>query len=202
MLTPPGAPINLSGTRGDGTVTLTWTKPSSSGSSPITHYKYRYATGVYPNISAWTEWTSTEDTDTSITVSSLTNGTEHFFQVRAFNNAGKGPVANNLFITPGIPPGAPVLSATGGNGQVTLNWIPPTYSGTASITHYEYRYAVDFSPGNYNFTKWKSTGSATTSFIVTGLTNGKNHFFQLRAVNGHGLNTRANNVFVTPNNSQ
>ncbi len=104
-------------------------------------------------------------------------------------DAETGPVTGN---------GVEKNTKISGDGQATLYWSTPSSSGSSSITHYEYRYAIDFSPGNYNFTTWTSMGSATTSYTVTGLTNGKNHFFQIRAVNGHSLSTVSNNVFVTP----
>ena len=193
---PPSAPTDLSASRGDGEVSLSWTAPTSNGTSAITHYEYRYAIG-YPNISVWTDWTSTDSTSTSYDVTGLTNGTEHFFQLRAVNDTDASAVSNNLFVTPGLPPSAPIFFASSGDGQVTLFWTTPAYSGTSPITHYEYRYAINFSPGNYNFTAWISMGSAITSYPVTGLTNGTNHFFQIRAVNSDAAGAVSNNVFVT-----
>lgn len=107
VLRAPSAPRDLSASsREDGQSTLSWTEPLSSGTSPIERYEYRYATGHYPNHSAWIDWTSTGSTSTSYTVTGLTNGTQHLLQVRAVNSVNPGPASNTAFATPQPP--APV----------------------------------------------------------------------------------------------
>ena len=103
----PGAPQNLAADPGNATVDLSWTAPASDGGAPITGYQYRHAAGstVPPGMS-WTDvadgsddGNSTAD-ETGVTVSSLINGTEYAFEVRAVNSAGEGaqagPAAGNV----------------------------------------------------------------------------------------------------------
>ena len=78
-------------------------------------------------------------------------------------------VIPSLFISeaPGNEaPGEPTsLSATPGDGQVTLSWTAPASAGGADITGYEYEQ-------NGSGT-WTATGATATSHTVTGLTNGQ-----------------------------
>ena len=109
VLRPPTAPTDLNTSRGDGQVTLSWTAPTNSGSTPIKRYEYRYATGVYPNHSSFTDWTSTGSTNTTYIVVGLTNDTQHLFQVRAVNyNEFESGASNTAFATPRPP--APIWS--------------------------------------------------------------------------------------------
>ena len=79
--TVPGAPINLVAVATDGAVTLTWDAPEDDGGSAITDYEYQ--------INGRGSWTSIGSTLTTYTVTSLVNGTEYTFQVRAVNRIGR-----------------------------------------------------------------------------------------------------------------
>ena len=198
----PDAPTDLSASYGDGQISLSWTAPSSSGSSAITHYEYRYATGRSSNHSAFTDWESTDSTDTSYVVTGLTNGTQHLLQVRAVNSELASSASNTAFQTPlapAVPPESPTdLSASYGDGQISLSWTAPSSSGSSAITHYEYRYATGRSSNHSAFTDWESTDSTDTSYVVTGLTNGTQHLLQVRAVNSERASSASNTAFQTP----
>ena len=187
--TEPGAPRSLNASAGDGRVTLSWLAPSSDGGAAITRYEYRYkTTGNYPV--NWTTVPGSNATTTSYTVPSLTNGTLHTFQVRAVNSVGAGTASSEATATPTTTedredepttsvPGAPRnLSAVGGDGQVVLTWDAPSSDGGAKITDYEYR--ID------GRGRWISIGSTLTTHTVTGLVNGREYTFQVRAVNRRG----------------
>ena len=82
------------------------------------------------------------------------------------------------------PPGPPLnLSATPGDGQVTLSWDPPANANDLGVEiggGYQFRYKTD---GDYGL--WTTViGDATLSVIVPNLTNGTLHTFQVRALNG------------------
>ena len=198
----PDAPTDLSASYEDGQISLSWTAPSSSGSSAITHYEYRYATGRSSNHSAFTDWESTDSTDTSYVVTGLTNGTQHLLQVRAVNSELASSASNTAFQTPlapAVPPESPTdLSASYGDGQISLSWTAPSSSGSSTITHYEYRYATGRSSNHSAFTDWESTDSTDTSYVVTGLTNGTQHLLQVRAVNSERASSASNTAFQTP----
>ena len=110
-VTVPGAPTSFTATAGDAAVTLSWAAPASDGGGAITEYEYRYSTGSTVSSSAtWTDVTDGSDSGTStadetgVTISSLTNGTEYAFEVRAVNSAGGGTAASAKTATPAILP--------------------------------------------------------------------------------------------------
>ena len=106
-VTVPGAPTSFTATAGDAAVTLSWAAPASDGGGAITEYEYRYSMGSTVSSSAtWTDVTDGNDSGTStadetgVTISSLTNGTEYAFEVRAVNSAGGGTAASAKTATP------------------------------------------------------------------------------------------------------
>ena len=81
--------------------------------------------------------------------------------------------------SPVTAPGAPTgLSASPGDGQVTLSWTAPASTGGADISGYQYE-----QDGSGT---WTDTGATATSHTVTGLTNGEVYTFRVRAVNSVG----------------
>ena len=88
-------------------------------------------------------------------------------------------------------PGAPRnLTVVGGDGQVVLTWRAPSSDGGAAITDYEYRIN--------RRNPWISTGSTETTHTVTGLDNGTEYTFQVRAVNRRGRGRVSNQTEATP----
>ena len=88
-------------------------------------------------------------------------------------------------------PEAPTnLTAVGGDGQVVLSWEAPESDGGAEITDYEYRIN--------GRNPWISIGSIETTYTVTGLVNGTEYTFQVRAVNRVGKSRLPNQTEATP----
>jgi len=79
----PGAPRNVSGTPGDGSVTVSWIAPESNGGASITAYTVTASPGG----------SSCESVTTMCVVTGLTNGVPHTFTVTATNSAGTGPAS-------------------------------------------------------------------------------------------------------------
>ena len=96
-LAPPGAPGNLTAVAGDARVSLGWSAAAANGLD-ILRYEYRYksGTGDYPAV--WTELPDGPDAgsdptdETFVTLTGLTNGDAHTFQLRAVNRLGDGDV--------------------------------------------------------------------------------------------------------------
>ena len=71
----------------DTSLKVTWGAPDNAGRPPIAHYDLRYReTGT----SGWREWPD-DETATSVTIGSLTTGTQYDVQVRASNADGDSP---------------------------------------------------------------------------------------------------------------
>ena len=105
-------------------------------------------------------------------VGGLVNGQTYGYLVRAFNDYGGSPYsyADIVFVTPPYKLAKPNVTATPGNGQVTLTWtaIP------SATTYYIYSYL-----GNGQYALLGVTSDL--SFTVAGLTNGQTYQFLVRA---------------------
>ena len=122
-------------------------------------------------------------TGTSATITGLTNGTQYTVRVTATNATGDGAASDTVTGTPVNAPAKPAgFTATGKSRAADLAWTNPN-DGT--ITKWQYRYKTK--TGSYGgWTDVPSSGAATTSYTVTGLTNGKLYTFGIRAVNANG----------------
>ena len=110
--------------------------------------------------------------------------------MRAVNDAGDGAESAPVSIAPATVPSAPRnLEGVRGNAEVTLSWDAPDDDGGSAIEDYEYK--VD-SGG------WVSTGGTTTTYTVTGLTNGDTYEFRVRAVNDVGPGAESAPVSIAP----
>lgn len=100
-------------------------------------------------------------------------------EVSGVGDAGfDGGVAIQWAVTaPGAPTG---VSATAGDTTALVTWTAPTVTGAAPLADYEVAYS---SNNGSNWSSTTSVGSAATSFTVTGLTNGTDYLFRVRALN-------------------
>ena len=182
----PAAPTNLSATPGETRVVLTWDNPANN---TITRYQYRRktGTGAYGN---WTDISGSGASTTAYTVTGLTSSTAYTFEVRAKNVGGNGEAAT---VTTATLPAAPTnLWPDPGDGAVTLSWTNP---GGDTIASHEVS-----TDGGTTFSDIPNSGQGQTNatgYTVTGLTNGIQYTFKLRAVNASGAGD-ASSVTATP----
>jgi hypothetical protein len=102
------------------------------------------------------------------------------------------PTASFLDAGPMLAPAA--LSVTGGNAQLSLTWTAPSYNGGSAITGY----SVEYTPSGGS-PQTVSTGSTSTSYTLTGLTNGTAYTVKVAGVNAAGTGTyTAASSSVTP----
>ena len=88
-------------------------------------------------------------------------------------------------------PDAPInLMAEATDGAVTLTWAASEDDGGSAITDYEYR--ID------RRNPWISIGSTNITHTVTGLDNGTEYVFEVRAVNRIGKSFSSNRAEATP----
>ena len=98
-------------------------------------------------------------------------------------------VTNNTITAPGALAN---LRAVAGDSEVLLIWQAPESGG--QVESYEYRYAQGSTVPP--LTAWNDAGT-TTRFLVTSLTNGRLHAFEVRARN-NSANGPAASVTMTP----
>ena len=190
----PAAPTGLTPTAGDRQVTLSWDDPNDL---TLTGYDYSTDGGTTS-----TSITGLTEAPTSYTITGLTNDTEYTLALRAENASGKGPWSDNVTATPIAKPAAPAnFAATRGSdgGEVALTWDDPDND---TITKYQYRQKR----GSGAFGDWTDidgSGATTVSHTVTGLSNGRQHTVELRAVNASGEGTassdKATPLWPAPN---
>ena len=89
-------------------------------------------------------------------------------------------------LTPGATAPEPIssldLEASPGTRSVRLSWNPPSDDGGSAIVRYEYRYAAV----GEGLGLWKSVGAEELGVTVGSLAGGREHVFEVRAVNGLG----------------
>ena len=200
---PPGAVSSVTVTRADGTVTASWDAVPGA-----TKYHSMYSDDDRGS------WHGPVDDHTNIQTTSITfnadNAKNIIVGVRVGNDHGWSEWTDSPTVGPYTPPtptptptpepslpDAPAgLTATAGDGSVTLAWSDPSDS---SITGYEYNVNHN-DTGTGNLSGWgpwtaiaTDSDSATTSHTFTGLTNGREYRYHLRAVNSAGNSTAAPN---------
>jgi predicted phage tail protein len=84
-LTPPDPPMIGTATAGDGQATISWIAPASDGGSQLTAYVVTPYIGYWPGSSR-----TFNPSDTTQTVTGLTNGSTYRFRVQAINGVGAG----------------------------------------------------------------------------------------------------------------
>jgi len=178
---------------GNGVVT---TKFSSSGGEDLFLYGWYFANaqGVYGT--PWTLCTATNNANKTTVAGfdfwASCGGLKFSSALKPGWSLKPSAVINNghemswcflYYIDTSVPfaPSAPALSATPGNGQVTLLITPPVSYGSQKITSYSGTY----SPGGGTFTP--SVGD--TSILISGLTNGVAYTFSLTATNAIGTSS-------------
>ena len=185
--TVPGQPAVTTTSRGNGSISVTWSQASDGGSA-VTGYQYSTDGG--------TTWSTTVAADEPLVITTLstngvtpvTNGTQYPVEIRAVNAVGISSASTPVSVSPAAAPGAPAVALTAGNGSLTVQFTLAD-NGGSPVTGYDY--SLDGGP-------FVSTGTSGTSFTVTGLTNGTRYTVSVRADNAIGDGTPSNPVPGTP----
>ena len=165
----PTGPQAVAAAPENGSSTVSWTAPANDGGAVITGYTVTASPGTA---------TCSTTSATSCTLSGLTNGTTYTLSVTATNSAGTGP-AVGASVTPATTPSVPLsISASTGNGDVTVSWAASADDGGSPIMGYH----VSTTPGGENC----ATSAAAVSCTMRNLTNGTTYTFDVTAVNAMG----------------
>ena len=93
-----------------------------------------------------------------------------------------------------VAPNAPTsLAATAGNEQLSLSWTAPADAGTSAITGY----VVEYTPSGGSAAT-VNTNSTSTSYTLTGLTNGTEYTVRVAAISAVGAGTYSATATGTP----
>jgi hypothetical protein len=176
------------------TVTLNWLDPApadcqtASSTCNVTSYEMTYDGGEkHERLDAGT---------TSFTTTADEVGSAAPFYLTATNKYGTGP-AGTLSVVLGLPPTAPVVTATSGSasGSVSLSWrevdaIPAVIRASASVfegTSSRGESSAPLPSSDYTLTfSVDSNGVTHETAKITGLTSGTTYYFQVALTNAAG----------------
>ncbi len=181
----------VTATPGDAQVTLSWSNPNDAS---ITGYQIKQWIGSSES-GSWTDISRSGSSTTSHVVTGLTNGVRYSFRIRAMVGTVTRTPSDPVSATPVSPPVG--LKATAGDSQVTLTWDNPN---NPTITGYQlkkYRFTIETGFNEGSWTDIPGSGKDTTSYVVTGLTNGARYGFEIRAVVGSVTGEESEFVPVT-----
>lgn len=180
-LVPPVPTLVGTNPAGAGSLTLFWQPSTGASSYEVFQATTMGAEGAKP--------VRTGVTGTSTTFSQLTPGQTYFFTVVALDaGGGSSPSAEaSGMVVPAAPTG---LTATAGNGSVSLAWSAS--SGAATYNVYE---GTSSGAESGQPLKEGITGTSTT---ITGLTNGTTYYFTVAAVDTGGTSAASNQASAKP----
>ncbi|MFH1171822.1 MAG: fibronectin type III domain-containing protein, partial [bacterium] len=183
--TPPREVTGLTGAAGDGTATLTWTDPTDADLAGIQLYRKNGT-----NIFLRTDPQATQITpdaapgQQTVTVTGLTNGQVYTFGLFPYD--GVPNYASGAFVRVTPQQGGGIqnvqnLSATSGDGQVTLTWVNPADPYTGAMIR---RSTTGFPATVTDGTLVADVPKPQTTATATGLTNGTLYYFTAFAHDG------------------
>jgi len=172
----PSAPRAPSAVAGMGRVSLTWTTPSTAGSSPITRYV------ITPYLGRHRQSPHVFDSSANAeVVTGLTNGKTYRFNVAAANASGTG--AASVFtnaVTVGAPTAPTTVKATKtASGSLKVSFTAPASNG-ATISNY----TASCTSSNGGIAK-SETGTSSP-ITVGGLSTTKTYTCAVTATNSRG----------------
>ncbi len=129
-------------------------------------------------------FSSAGPSDTAGLVSGLCDGIPYQVRVTASNGNGTGPASdssNPVVPLPAGPPSAPMISSVvGRDGQLLVDWVPPTDNGGASLIWY-----VLTARAGTSTVRVRPAASATSA-TLSGLVNGTSYRVTLKSRNALG----------------
>ncbi len=175
----PTAPASLTATPSPGSVALSWSLVSGSGT--LTYNVYRSTTSG----SGYTALT-TGISGTTYTDSTVTNGTTYYYVVTLNNISGESSYSNEASVR-SIPHFSITAIDVNGAGALKV-----TFNSASGASAYTVKYGT--TSGSYGTT---SSTNATSPYTITGLTGGTPYYIMVSATNavGTGASVNANAEF-------
>lgn len=134
LATIPTAPFNVTALGGIGTLTVSWSTPTSNGGSPLTAYIVTASTGN----PAETKVVTVSPAANSVVIGQLIHGRTYTATVAAVNAVGTGPASSPSLPTtlPTVPGPVTNLVVSHGDVSVTAVWQTPTFNGGMPVSSY------------------------------------------------------------------
>ena len=168
----PSTPKNLKVTPGNKEAKIEWDAPENDGGSKITGYQVK--------LSGWgNQWITVGKDVKNYTFKNLENGREYTFQVRALNSRGVSRAVSVKAIPATTPDVPRYMNGIIGSKEVVINWTEPESDGGSPLTGYQVRIEGEGS-------QWIDLDLEPHNYLFTGLENGVEYIFNLRAVNAYG----------------
>lgn len=190
-VSPPATVGSVVVTPADSQVTVTWSPVAGA-----TRYEVFYnSTNASNTAEKFTG--DSNDTDTTCTITGLTNGVPCYVWVNAINSAGSSGFSSSsssgtptAAVSIPSPPAAPAVTA--GDGTVTLTW-----AAVSGATSYKVYYGT--TDNSVTATEFAGDANATdTTCIITGLTNGTIYYVWIKAANSAGSSAASSVSSGTP----
>ena len=177
---PPLPPGNLRAEPGDRHAVLTWDEAPTE-THPVQNYYYRArAQGAQSWNPDWTQAPGGAAART-VTVTGLTNGVRHTFQVRAENVTGQGDAAE-VSATPAGPPGRPSVNVSARDQSLVVTWSVLDDGGRQTDL-----YQVQWKPfSESSFDTSRQRETTFLSYTIPDLENGTLYSVRVRASNDGG----------------
>jgi hypothetical protein len=175
---PVAPPTGLSATGNTGNVTLGWT--TSLGATSYVVRRGTITGGPYTTVTS-------SATGTAYTDTTAVNGTTFFYVLAALNSTGLSINSTEVFATPLAP--VANLTATPGNGNVSLNW-----SGATGASGYTIKRSTTTGSGYTNL----ATGVTGTTFKDSTAVNGTTYYYVVVSTNTNSGSNNSAEVNATP----
>lgn len=172
---PPGEPIIESIISDNNGLTLKIIPPGDTGGSPIQNYRYSTNNGC--------SFTETGNANTTIPITGLTNGSQYYILLQAYNGNSWGP---NSVMQSGVPgvPGKPIITQiTPSDESLSIAFEPPLTGPN---------------PTGYEYSFFKDAQTTTSPIVINNLVNGKTYNMTIRAFNSVGSGPESSMVPATP----
>lgn len=192
--TAPTAPLGFTAFASAGQIQLNWSAPSDVGTG-ITEYR------VFRGLTAGGEGTTPIATATATALTyvdtNVAAGTLYYYEVRAVNAAGEGPVsdeASAMAVTvEGVPTPPTGLTAVAGSNNILLNWTAPTTVGAGISAYRVYR----GTSASGAVTAIANLSGTTLTYNDGPLPAGVPYYYVVKAVNENGTSDPSNEVTAT-----
>ncbi|MCG7841231.1 MAG: fibronectin type III domain-containing protein, partial [Methanomassiliicoccales archaeon] len=187
-MTQASSPTDLQAIAGLDDIGLSWSPPASTGGSVITNYE------IYRGVTSGNESPLiTMGNATTYLDPTVESGVSYYYYVTAVNGAGESVASNEASSVIVIPPSSPLsLMAMASDRSVSLTWSAPSLDGGSAVTGYEVH------RGNASGGETYLTTVSGTNYTDTGLENGTELFYVVKAVNTAGTGSASNEVSAIP----